>query len=105
MVRSKINQVYLTERGKELQRLSTKVTSKGQVTIPVEVRRLLGIGPHDVVDFKVEEARVSVERSRGSVVERTAGVLGSDGSPEEAAELRNIAEYAIAEETVERSGA
>lgn len=88
-----------------MQRLSMKVTSKGQVTIPVEVRRLLGIGPNDAIDFKVEEGRVSVERSGSSVVERTAGLLGPGGPPEGEAELRSIGEDAIAGETVERSGA
>lgn len=32
--------------------MSTTVTSKGQVTIPKEVRELLGIAPGDKVDFR-----------------------------------------------------
>jgi len=32
--------------------MSTTVTSKGQVTIPKEVRDLMGIGPGSIIDFK-----------------------------------------------------
>jgi AbrB family looped-hinge helix DNA binding protein len=32
--------------------MSTTVTSKGQVTIPKQVRELLGIGPGSVIDFE-----------------------------------------------------
>ena len=34
------------------------VTQKGQVTIPVEIRRLLGIKPRSRVVFRVEEGKV-----------------------------------------------
>lgn len=36
--------------------LST-VTSKGQITIPKEIRQLLNINPHDKVDFVIEGDR------------------------------------------------
>jgi antitoxin PrlF len=32
--------------------MPTTVTSKGQVTIPKQVRELLGIGPGSVIDFQ-----------------------------------------------------
>jgi antitoxin PrlF len=32
--------------------MSTTVTSKGQVTIPKQVRDLLGIGPGSLIDFE-----------------------------------------------------
>jgi len=32
--------------------MPTTVTSKGQVTIPKQVRELLGIGPGSVIDFE-----------------------------------------------------
>jgi AbrB family looped-hinge helix DNA binding protein len=34
-----------------------RVTDKGQVTIPIEVRRYLGIQPGDEVEFEVAEDR------------------------------------------------
>ncbi len=79
------------------------VTTKGQVTIPIEVRRLLGVNPHDTVAFVVDRDQVRLART-GSVVARTAGAFQAQGSPLTAEQLRAAAEEAIAEETAERSG-
>ncbi|MGI8425201.1 MAG: AbrB/MazE/SpoVT family DNA-binding domain-containing protein [Actinomycetota bacterium] len=52
-----------------------KITSKGQVTIPLEVRRKLGLLPDTQVDFVVEGASARlVKRKLGS--SRGAGVIG-----------------------------
>jgi AbrB family looped-hinge helix DNA binding protein len=40
-----------------------RLTDKGQVTIPVEVRRMLGLRPGDEVEFVVEGDAVRVVRS------------------------------------------
>lgn len=77
------------------------ITSKGQVTIPVEVRRLLGVRPRDKIAFVIEDDQVRLAR-RGSVVVRTAGALRSREAPQTAEDLRASAEAAIAEEAVER---
>lgn len=43
-----------------------RVTSKGQVTIPQEVRRRLGIEPGSEVDFQIDDDAVRlVPRSKG----------------------------------------
>lgn len=52
----------------------TRVTRKGQITVPVEVRRALGLQEGDNVAVLLEDGQVTLER-RASVVERTAGVL------------------------------
>jgi antitoxin PrlF len=66
----------------------TILTAKGQVTIPVEVRRYLGLEPNDKVAFVIEDGDVRVRR-HGSVVERTAGILRRAGQPGlTAAEMR-----------------
>ena len=82
--------------------LST-VTSKGQVTIPAEIRRILRVLPHDKVAFVVEGDTVRLAR-RGSVVSQTAGIFKTAQSPLSAEELREEAERAIAEDVVERIG-
>ena len=50
--------------------LKAKVTSKGQLTIPKEVRRVLGVREGDSLLFEVDEddeqVRVRVERKRVS---------------------------------------
>lgn len=85
------------------ERLSV-VTRKGQVTVPAEIREALGIKEGDKVAFVVEDDRIELRR-RGSVVEATAGVFKGRGPVRTAEELREEAERAIAETTVERSGA
>ncbi|MBU2645831.1 AbrB/MazE/SpoVT family DNA-binding domain-containing protein [bacterium] len=44
-----------------------KVTTKGQVTIPLHIRESFGILPNTEVDFKVEKQRVYIEKSSGSL--------------------------------------
>jgi AbrB family looped-hinge helix DNA binding protein len=43
--------------------LSGKVTTKGQVTIPQEIRDRLGIHPGSTVEFSVEGDVVSVRKA------------------------------------------
>jgi antitoxin PrlF len=78
------------------------VTSKGQVTIPVAIRRYLGVRPRDKVAFRIEDNQVHLVRS-GSVVRATAGALAGPGPRLSARAERAAAEEAIAEEHVQRS--
>jgi len=43
-----------------------KVTSKGQVTIPIEIRSLLGILPNSDVEFIEENGRVELRKKAGA---------------------------------------
>ncbi len=79
------------------------LTSKGQITIPIEIRQLLGLQPREKVSFIVHKDTVEMKR-KGSVVERTKGMLKSYLPPATAEELRRMAEEAIAESVMERSG-
>ena len=40
-----------------------RITSKGQVTIPLDIRRQCGLLPHTEVVFRVEEGRVLLEKA------------------------------------------
>ena len=42
-----------------------RVTSKGQVTIPVEIRERLGLLPNSEVEFEVEGNTVRIRKARG----------------------------------------
>jgi AbrB family looped-hinge helix DNA binding protein len=42
-----------------------RVTSKGQVTIPVEIRERLGLLPNSEVEFEVEGNAVRIRKARG----------------------------------------
>lgn len=57
-----------------MQRYYTTLTERGQVTLPAEIRRLLGVKAKDKVTFEVEDgmirivpSRYTVESVRGSV--------------------------------------
>jgi len=45
------------------------ISPKGQITIPLEVRKLLGVKPKDKVAFRVEEGEVVKITSLGSQLE------------------------------------
>jgi AbrB family looped-hinge helix DNA binding protein len=61
-----------------------KITSKGQVTIPKEIRDEFGLLPGTEIEFvqesgKIEVRRLAGGRSRGDeIVERLRGVSGGD---------------------------
>ena len=78
-----------------MQARTARITSKGQVTIPAEIRRFLGVAPLDKVSFLVEAGQVRVTAGT-SVVERTAGML--KGEEAILQEEKTEAEVAIAEE-------
>jgi AbrB family looped-hinge helix DNA binding protein len=42
-----------------------RITSKGQVTIPVEIRERLGLLPNSEVEFEVEGSAVRIRKARG----------------------------------------
>jgi antitoxin PrlF len=61
---------------------SAKITSKGQITIPVEVRRALGVGEGDAVIFEKDGdgIRVLPKRTGTSPFAAYAGI-GNPGIP------------------------
>ena len=86
-----------------MKQVLSKVTSKGQVTIPVEVRHVLGISPNDKIAFVIENNQVQLRRT-GSVTDQTAGIFKGSGPVRSVEELRELAEQAIAEDVMERMG-
>lgn len=84
-----------------MRRLQSRVTAKGQVTIPVEIRRLLGVQAHDRVEFQIENGHVRLTPAE-SWVARTKGMLKGFEPPLTAEELRRAAEEAWVEDAMER---
>jgi AbrB family looped-hinge helix DNA binding protein len=82
-------------------RLESTLTRKGQVTVPIEVRRALGINEGDRISFVLENGGARLER-RASVTDRTAGIFRSSQPALTAEQLREAAEQAIADEAIER---
>lgn len=54
--------------------LSSSVTTKGQVTIPIELREKLGIKPGDRVGFVDEGGRILLQRQE-TAIEAVFGVV------------------------------
>lgn len=47
--------------------ITMRITTKGQVTIPLEIREKHGFHPHTEVEFVVERGRVFLKRKKGSI--------------------------------------
>jgi len=58
---------------------SSTISSKGQVTVPQEIRNRLGLSPGDRVEFVVEGERTVIRPARilTSPFERYRGALGT----------------------------
>ena len=52
-----------------MKELLSSVSPKGQVTIPVEIRRLLGVKPKDKVAFKVTDGKVELAPTASPLTE------------------------------------
>lgn len=72
----------------------TVVTRKGQITIPVSIRRALSLREGDRIAWAMEGQEVRLVRRPG-VVDRTAGMFHHGGAALAAEELRLVAESAI----------
>ena len=57
---------------------SSTISSKGQVTVPQEIRKRLGLEPGDRVEFVVEEDRTVIRpaRKEGNFFEKFIGIAG-----------------------------
>jgi antitoxin PrlF len=58
-----------------------RITSKGQITVPLDIRRALGVRPGDSLLFETDESGVRVRPMRhGSPFEKYRGI-GNPGIP------------------------
>ena len=84
-----------------MRQVDTALTTKGQVTIPVEVRRALGLQPHDKVRFEFDPERgVATLRRAPSSVRELYGAVRSSHQPIEIENLRDRFEQAVADEVM-----
>ena len=74
----------------------TTVTTKGQVTIPAEIRAKLGLKPKDKVQFEVIDDSVVLKKAK-SRIERHFGVVPVPGVLDSKQE-REAFEEGVAEE-------
>jgi AbrB family looped-hinge helix DNA binding protein len=79
--------LFVGSRRKQM-RWATKLTSRGQVTIPKAIRDELGLKPHDRIRFAVEDRRALFQKAYPSLEELAGSIPLLDGmSVDEAIDL------------------
>ena len=79
---------------------AAKVTSKGQVTIPKEIREFLSVKAGEVVFFEQEKDQVFIRPHK--TLKAYRGVLKGLGKKVSFDEMRNTAKKAVGERVVGR---
>mgnify|MGYP001184321769 CR=1 FL=1 len=65
------------------------LTQKSQVTVPKNIREILGIGPGDEIDFEVQGKKILIHRTKKeSIIEKYKGFLGKGDTEKVMATLR-----------------
>lgn len=81
-----------------MKEFTTTITQRGQVTIPAEVRRLLGVKPRDKVTFSILDGEVRLTPVSLSL-ESAYGSVKASKRPEDFDEVSRTAKDAKAEQT------
>jgi antitoxin PrlF len=82
-----------------MQEFETRLTEKGQVTIPLEIRRLIGLQPRDMIRFEVVGGEVRIRRAASKLL-AGFGAVSPQNQPEDFPSIREEFEKGVAEETV-----
>ena len=61
---------------------TSKLTAQGQVSVPAEVRRRLGVGPGSVLEWEEDGERIVVRRAGRYTSEDISRALFPDGPPQ-----------------------
>jgi antitoxin PrlF len=80
-----------------MQEFETTVTEKGQVTIPQEIRRLMGLHPRDKVTFEIDGDTVKIRRASSKLLQGY-GAVAPKQKPEDFRKLRENFEKGVAED-------
>src|SRR6266702_171260 len=86
-------------RGIIMQEFETTVTEKGQVTIPQEIRRIMGLQPRDKVRFEVEGEVVKITRASSKLL-KWFGSVPPRKKPEDFRQVREEFEKGVATEVI-----
>jgi len=82
-----------------MQTFETTLTEKGQVTIPLEIRRMIGLRPRDKVRFEVEGQVVKISRASSKLL-AGYGAVPPRERPEDFQKIREEFERGVAEEVI-----
>lgn len=78
--------------------MQSSVSPKGQITIPVEIRKMLGVKPKDKVSFEVEDGKVNLVPARFTL----ESVFGSVPPPTRTEDLEQLSSD-VKEEQVQKT--
>ena len=84
-----------------MKEITTTITQRGQVTIPAEVRRILGVKPRDKVTFTIEGNEVRLAPA-SFTLESAYGSVKPSQRPEDFEKLSRAAKEAKAERTLRK---
>jgi antitoxin PrlF len=87
-------------RGPKMKEIISTITSKGQVTIPSEVRKELGVGTRDKIAFVIENGDVRLRPIKYPTLESVFGSVPALGRPttdDLDAEIEEAIEDAVAQ--------
>jgi antitoxin PrlF len=82
-----------------MQEFETTLTEKGQVTIPLQIRRLIGLRPKDKVRFVVEGNVIRITRATSKLL-AGYGAVTPRKKPEDFRALREEFEKGVAEDVI-----
>ncbi len=86
-----------------MKEFTTTLTQRSQVTVPAEVRRVLGLKPRDRVTFAISDGEVRLKPVTYSL-ESAYGSVRPSREPEDFDELSRAARDAKAEHTLRKMG-
>ena len=86
-----------------MKQITTTITQRGQVTIPAEVRRMLGVKPRDKVAFTIDKGEVRLEPVPFSL-ESAYGSVKPSSKPEDFERITQAAKDDKAEKTTRALG-
>ncbi len=75
--------------------ITAKVTSKGQITIPLQVRKLLKVDPGSVIIFEIEEDKVLLKPAK--TLSEFRGILKGKATHADFDKIRAAAKKHVAE--------
>ena len=73
-----------------------KITAQGQISVPAEVRKMLGVGPGSTVEFDVVDDQIVIRRTVRHTLEDVRAILAPNrpAKPKTLAELKDgIGDY------------
>ena len=91
------------QRSKNRAMITSQITSKGQTTIPLAVRKALGLKTYDRLVYEVKKGQTIIHPMRGTIFDHRNSVRPKQ-QPEDFGAVRSEVREQVARRAVERVG-